>query len=186
MNKYYSRKKYLEKKKEKTKTEKLELKEASKHYYVLKKFNWMLFSNDNRIFDPNEKKIYNHTLEGYYNYYDILEFMVRHDSVLDLAYDLKYELDEFYSRSNEKNALKNIEELIISFRNSQIKEMMDFGNTLVKWKYEIVNSFVPANGRRISNGLIENRNKSIRPAETQFKRIPQLASFQDKNHVQSQ
>ena len=74
--------------------------------------------------------------------YDILEFMVRHDPVLDLAYDLKYELDEFYSRSNEKNALKNIEELIISFRNSQIKEMMDFGNTLVKWKYEIVNSFV--------------------------------------------
>ena len=71
-------------------------------------------------------------------------------------------LDEFYSRSNEKNALKNIEELIISFRNSQIKEMMDFGNTLVKWKYEIVNSFVPANGRRISNGLIENRNKSIK------------------------
>ena len=46
--------------------------------------------------------------------------------------------------------------------NSQIKEMMDFGNTLVKWKYEIVNSFVPANGRRISNGLIENRNKSIK------------------------
>ena len=45
---------------------------------------------------------------------------------------------------------------------SQIKEMMDFGNTLVKWKYEIVNSFVPANGRRISNGLIENRNKSIK------------------------
>ena len=166
MNKYYSRKKYLEKKKEKTKTEKLELKEASKHYYALKKFNWMLFSNDNRIFDPNEKKIYNHTLEGYYNYYDILEFMVRHDPVLDLAYDLKYELDEFYSRSNEKNALKNIEELIISFRNSQIKEMMDFGNTLVKWKYEIVNSFVPANGRRISNGLIENRNKSIKAAET--------------------
>ena len=122
----------------------------------------MLFSNDNRIFDTNEKKIYNHTLEGYYNYYDILEFMVRHDPVLDLAYDLKYELDEFYSRSNEKNALKNIEELIISFRNSQIKEMMDFGNTLVKWKYEIVNSFVPANGRRISNGLIENRNKSIK------------------------
>lgn len=58
--------------------------------------------------------------------------------------------------------MKNIEELIISFRNSQIKEMMDFGNTLVKWKYEIVNSFVPANGRRISNGLIENRNKSIK------------------------
>lgn len=36
MNKYYSRKKYLEKKKDKTEAEVLELKEASKHYYVLK------------------------------------------------------------------------------------------------------------------------------------------------------
>lgn len=162
MNKYYSRKKYLEKKKDKTEAEVLELKEASKHYYVLKKFNWMFFTNDNRIFDPNVEKIYNHVLEGYYNYYDIFDFMVKHDSILDLAYDLKYELDEFYRKSTEKNALQKIEELIISFRDSQIKEMADFGNTLSKWKYEIVNSFVPANGRRISNGLIENRNKSIK------------------------
>ena len=88
--------------------------------------------------------------------------MVRKDAVLDLAYDLKYELDKFYSRSTEKNALNRIENLIISFKNSQIKEMIEFGNTLSKWKYEIVNSFVPANGRRISNGLIENRNKAIK------------------------
>lgn len=162
MNKYCSRKKYLEKKNDKTEAEMLELKEASKHYYALKKFNWMFFTNDNRIFDPNVEKIYNHVLEGYYNYYDIFDFMVKHDPILDLAYDLKYELDMFYSRSTEKNASKNIEELIISFKNSQIKEMIDFGNTLSKWKYEIINSFVPANGRRISNGLIENRNKSIK------------------------
>lgn len=162
MNRYHSRKKYLEKKKEKNSAEELELKEASKHYYALKKFNWMLFSNDNRIFNPNEEKIYNHVLEGYYNYYDIFDFMLRHDSMLDLAYDLKCELDEFYSSSTERDASKNIEELIVSFRNSQIREMVDFGNILSKWKYEIVNSFVPANGRRISNGLIENRNKSIK------------------------
>lgn len=92
----------------------------------------------------------------------IFDFMVKHDPILDLAYDLKYELDMFYSRSTEKNASKNIEELIISFKNSQIKEVIDFGNTLSKRKYEIINSFVPANGRRISNGLIENRNKSIK------------------------
>lgn len=162
MNHYHSRKKYLEKKKEKTEAEVLELKEVARHYYVLKKFNWMFFTNDNRIFDPNEKKVYNHVLEGYYNYYDLFDFMVKHDSVLDLAYDLKYELDQFYSRSTEKNALSKIEELIVSFKSSQIKEMIEFGNTLSKWKYEIVNSFVPANGRRISNGLIENRNKSIK------------------------
>ena len=162
MNQYHSRKKYLEKKEDKSEAEKLELIEASRHYYALKKFNWMFFTNDNRIFDPNIEKKYNTVLEGYYNYYDIFDYMVRKDAVLDLAYDLKYELDKFYSRSTEKNALNRIENLIISFKNSQIKEMIEFGNTLSKWKYEIVNSFVPANGRRISNGLIENRNKAIK------------------------
>lgn len=162
MNTYYSRKKYLEKKNNKSEAEKLELKEASKHYYALKKFNWMFFSTDKRISDPNEEKVYNHVLEGYYNYYDILDFMVRKDPILDLAYDLKYQLDEFYKTNDEKNALARIDELIASFRNSQIREMTDFGNTLSKWKYEIVNSFVRVHGRRISNGLIENRNKSIK------------------------
>lgn len=162
MNQYHSRKKYLEKKEDKSEAERLELVEASKHYYALKKFNWMFFTNDNRIFDPNTEKKYNTVLEGYYNYYDIFDYMVRKDAVLDLAYDLKYELDEFYSKSTEKNALNRIEDLIISFKNSQIKEMIEFGNTLSKWKYEIVNSFVPANGRRISNGLIENKNKAIK------------------------
>lgn len=162
MNQYYSRKKYLEKKNNKSEAEKLELKEASRHYYALKKFSWMFFSNDNRISDPNVEKVYNHVLEGYYNYYDIFDFMVRKDPILDLAYDLKYELDVFYKNNDEKNALAHIDELIASFRNSQIREMIDFGNTLSKWKYEIVNSFVRADGRRISNGLIENRNKSIK------------------------
>lgn len=162
MNGYYSRKKYLEKKDNKSEAEMLELKEASRHYYALKKFNWMFFSNDNRIMDPNEKKTYNHVLEGYYNYYDIFDYMVRKDKVLDLAYDLKYELDAFYKNNDSKNALKQIDELIASFRNSQIREMIDFGNTLSKWKHEIVNSFVRADGHRISNGLIENRNKSIK------------------------
>mgnify|MGYP006998527276 CR=1 FL=1 len=48
------------KKKIKNKTitveEKLELEEASRHYYVLKKFNWLLFSNNNKIFDENNEK----------------------------------------------------------------------------------------------------------------------------------
>ena len=122
----------------------------------------MFFSNDKRITDPNVEKRYNQVLEAYHNYYSIFDFMVKKDPVLDVVYDLKFEFDEFYSKSTDKNALNKIEDLILSFRNSQIKEMIEFGNTLAKWKYEIVNSFIPANGRRISNGLIENRNKSIK------------------------
>lgn len=40
--------------------------------------------------------------------------------------------------------------------------MRDFANILTKWKREIVNSFIRADGKRISNGIIENRNKSIK------------------------
>lgn len=162
MKQYDSRKKYLTKKENKTQAEVLELKEASKHYYALKKFNWMFFSNDNKILDPNIEKKYNSVLEGYYNYYDIFDYMVKQEPILELAYNLKYELDDFYSHSNEKNALNRIEELILSFKNSQLKEMIDFGNTLSKWKYEIIHSFIRVNGKKISNGLIENRNKSIK------------------------
>lgn len=57
---------------------------------------------------------------------------------------------------------KNIDELITLFKSSPIKEMKDFANTLTKWKREIVNSFIRADGKRISNGIIENRNKSIK------------------------
>ena len=38
-------------------------------YYVLKKFNWILLKNDNKISDLNMEKKYNRVLERYYNYY---------------------------------------------------------------------------------------------------------------------
>ena len=146
-----------------TEAEKNELSEVSRHYYVLKKFHWMLFSNNNKcIYDPNVEKKYNKVLQGYFNYYDIFDYMIRDDRELDLAYDLKYQLDVFYRDSSYDSAKKNIDELITLFKSSPIKEMKDFANTLTKWKREIVNSFIRADGKRISNGIIENRNKSIK------------------------
>ena len=163
MNRYYSRKNYLNKKENLTEAEKNELSEVSRHYYVLKKFHWMLFSNNNKcIYDPNVEKKYNKVLQGYFNYYDIFDYMIRDDRELDLAYDLKYQLDVFYRDSSYDSAKKNIDELITLFKSSPIKEMKDFANTLTKWKREIVNSFIRADGKRISNGIIENRNKSIK------------------------
>ena len=46
-----------------------------KQYYVLKKFNWLLLKNDDKISDPDMEKKYNRVLEGYYNYYDLVEYM---------------------------------------------------------------------------------------------------------------
>ena len=44
--------------------------------------------------------------------------------------------------------------------------MSDFGNTLINWKQEILNSFIIVNvdgvKSKINNALIENRNKVIK------------------------
>lgn len=170
MNHYYNRKKYLEdRQKELVKEGKklepqylCELKEASKHYYVLKKFHWMLFSNSDKLFDDNQEKKYNMVLEGYYNYSDIFEYMVKQDRDLSIAYDLKYQLDEFYKNSSVDNAQERLSELISLFNQSTIKEMNDFGKTLTRWKSEIVVSFTRVDGKRVTNGIIENRNKVIK------------------------
>lgn len=155
------------KKKEKTITreELLLLEEASKHYYVLKKFNWMFFSSNNKIFDPNIEKKYNQKLEGYFNYYDLFDYMVKSDKELDIAYDLKDEITDFYKKCHYDNAKERLEEIIIDFRNCPIEVMSQFANTLSTWKQEIVNSFIIVDkekNRKMNTAIVENRNKSIK------------------------
>lgn len=43
-------------------------------------------------------------------------------------------------------------------------ELQIFADTLIRWKQEIINSFliIPGTQKRLNNGLIENRNKSIK------------------------
>ncbi|WP_279014628.1 transposase [Thomasclavelia cocleata] len=68
--------------------------EMEKQYYVLKKFNWLLLKNDNKISDLNMKKKYNRVLERYYNYYDLVEYMIKTDSQLTETLYLKDELKQ--------------------------------------------------------------------------------------------
>lgn len=149
-----------------------QLKVASQHYYVLKKFNWMFFTNNNKIFDPNNEKKYNSVLCQYMNWYDILDYMIHIDNDLDIALDLKDLMVKFYSQCNIKTAKSYLESLISDLQKSTVAEMNHFANTIVKWKYEIINSFIIVDqkidknnniiNKRINNGIIENRNKSIK------------------------
>ena len=68
--------------------------EMEKQYYVLKKFNWLLLNNDNKISDLNMEKKYNRVLERYYNYYDLVEYMIKTDSQLTETLYLKDELKQ--------------------------------------------------------------------------------------------
>ena len=112
--------------------------------------------------------------------YELLRYTrkdIEIDPVLLEVYNLKLELHSFYTECTYETARPQLEQLIQKFYTSSIEEMNKFGNTLAKWKDEIINSFIIAKydysvnkddgsvtvrGRKVNNALIENRNKIIK------------------------
>ena len=160
--------------------EKYEREQQSKKYYVLKKFNWLLFKSDDhttivkcadgtekemKIFDPNMAKKRNRALGRYCNYYDIYDMILTIDSELETAMNLKFKFDQFYKNSTYENSKKRLEDLILDFRSCGIDVLVGFADTLTRWKKEIINSFIiidETTKRKMNNGIIENRNKVIK------------------------
>lgn len=89
--------------------------------------------------------------------------VVECDKQIEEVLYLKDELDRFYDNTTYINAAQELNALIMEFSNSSIEEMNKFARTLQEWKKEIINSFIRADGNRhISNGPIENVNKTIK------------------------
>ncbi len=104
-------------------------------YYLLKKFNWMLFKDPyDNLFDPNCERKYNQHFKQYLNYYEIREKLLETDSVIEQVYRLKEEFRSFYSQNDLKSAPENINTLIQDFLTSEIDEMEKFVHTMIKWK----------------------------------------------------
>lgn len=68
----------------------------SDEYYLLKKFHWVLFKNDEILLDPNKKKRYNRRLRRYLNYHDIKCLLQDSHPQLEMAINLKDALCMFY------------------------------------------------------------------------------------------
>ncbi len=137
---------------------------AKRNYYLLKKFDFVLFSNNRRIFDPNCEKQFNRVMNRYLNLYDIYHLILKIDPLLDEAVEIKDIIHAFYKNCKYENAKKELEDIIILCRSSNVKGLQDFSNTLVQWKQEIINSFIkiPSIDAKMNNALIENRNKAIK------------------------
>ena len=156
---------------------------ASDEYYLLKKFNWLLFKNPEdedkygRLFDVERERKYNSHFKSYMNYYDLRKKILEINNDLTICYSLKLELVDFYSKSTIDNAQVNLEHLIRSFIDTNIEEMIKFSNNLINWKQEIINSFtivgteykveadkgqVVVCNKKVNNAIIENRNKIIK------------------------
>ena len=64
---------------------------------MLKKFNWLLFSNNNKIFDENNEKKYNRVLARYCNYSDLYTYMLEIDDELeDMIVDMKEKILDYH------------------------------------------------------------------------------------------
>lgn len=137
---------------------------VSRNYYLLKKFDFVLFKNEERISDPNCEKKFNKVLNRYCNLNDIFHMIMEIDPLLSEAVNLKDIIHSFYRNTLYQDAKEELESIIVLCRTSNVKGLQDFSNTLCEWKQEIINSFIkiPSINRKMNNGLIENKNKSIK------------------------
>ncbi len=92
----------------------------------------------------------------------VLNTMFNLSPELKLAYELKEEYRTFNQIATIDNAKEWLDELIIKFKESKIKEYVEFWSLLENWHDEIINSFNRLNGNRISNGPMERVNRDIK------------------------
>lgn len=133
------------------------------YYYTMKKFNFLLFKTSSP--DPNAKKRYNRVFKRYMNYYDLLDFMLEHSTKLKITHHVFYQVTKFFETSTIDNAKERLNNIIDICKATQIPELTRYANTLIRWKSEIINSFTVIDektNQKIHNGIIENRNKTIK------------------------
>lgn len=153
-------------------------------YYLLKKFNWMIYKNYDNLskkesadFDPAADKIPNRKLNEEVNLYDIKMKLYTIDKTLHAAWELKDRFSDMYKSCTSDTIKKELNAMIKLFMDSSIQEFEDFAKTLCRWKPEIINSFtiidfrydvkksdgdVSAHYIRMNNAIIENRNSIIK------------------------
>ena len=128
-------------------------------YWLLKKY-WKFLLIDTSKLSYNTIKT--SKTGQYLNPRQIISYMLDISPELKLAYELKEEYRVFNSTATIDNAEKWLDELIIKFKSSNIKEYIQFWKLLQNWHSEIINSFNRINGYRISNGPIERVNRTIK------------------------
>lgn len=152
-------------------------KKGSDGYYLLKKFNWLIFKEEPKLINPNAKRKYNYHFKIEMNYHDIYLKLRDVHPHLAAAWALKDAIVDYYENCTYENAMEELLKLIQRFYQCNVEEISSFGDTLAYWKNEIANSFyivghsyivdkdtgeVTSKAKKMNNGIIENRNKIIK------------------------
>ena len=134
----------------------------SNEYYLLKKYNDLLFE-DPRIWEEKQE---NKRFKKYLNKRQMLDMMCNLDNDLNAAH-------EFYINYRRCNQILTYEEMdkiyddfAFNIRMSAIEEFIPVLTALQNWKPYILNSFKYVDGRRLSNGPIEGFNSCFKKTLT--------------------
>lgn len=124
-------------------------------YYLLKKWHFLIYQSP----DPGEEKA---KIKGYknkwLNRYEIKQLILSLDEELKYA-TYYYSLYQYHNEHSSKEEFTIKIETFINDENIiKIKEFVPVVEMLSNWKPYILNSFIKVNGRRLSNGPIENFN----------------------------
>lgn len=132
---------------------------GSNAYYLLKKWNWLLTTDDVNL---DNDRVYNNRFKCKLNRRDIFDMIIDNFPILANAYYLKEEFRKFVKESDYDNAVKNYDNYVNNFKESEIYEYNEFTNILVNWKEEILNSFLkPYDDHKLSNALTESINGKL-------------------------
>ena len=129
-------------------------------YYLLKKYDYLLFIDSIKIKDTDFK--YNYHFKYHLSQSQILKKILAIDPELKYAYQLKERYMMFNESQGDMDQIAHdLDALISAYKLSGIHLYEKIGNTLANWREEIINSFYTYQGRRINNGPIEIRNKYV-------------------------
>lgn len=152
---------------------------GSTNYYLLKKWHKLLESDYN--FDPCALKKYNNHFHQKLNYYDLLELLLRIDSDLTLAYELKEDYRRFNKETTSENAREEFEKIYTKFVHANLPFYYNFIEILKEWKEEIIASFDrPYDNRKQTNALAENMNEKLRIMITNSNGLKNYERFRDR------
>ena len=128
-------------------------------YWLYKKYWKLLLMNPSKL---TYKKFKVNRSGMYLDQCQIVDYMLKIDKDLALAYELMNDYKSFNSTASIDDAEERLDELIARFHSSSFNEYYKFYKLLKNWRQEIINSFHKINGHIISNGGMERANRDIK------------------------
>ena len=133
--------------------------ENNHRYWLLKKF-WKITLKDPSKLTYDRFKIMK--LDMWLSQKEILFEILKTDPILAKAHDLLNEYREFNKTYNINDCSEKLDLLISMFMSFPNDYYNNIGKMLKNWRQEIINSFIRIDGKRITNGFIERKNKDIK------------------------